>query len=361
MRRRWFAFVLLAVLLIPSVAGPTGTLVIPQTIAALSAGNQPASLLDQNWTAIQTYINNREVTIGLAAARLAAGTSGRYFFATDTAGGTLYVDTGSAWQQLAPSLTSTLAETLAGLTLSNNASNPSTTFAVAVGAASSDDAAIGSRVLMTLTSAFTKTTAAWAVGTGNGCLDTGSVAAGSWYHVFLIQRTDTGVVDLLCSGTLGAPLMPTNYTKKRWIGSVFTDGGSALNFFTQYLDEFMWATVPTLNVGSTNPGTAANTNTATVPPGVSVQAILNVSVNNVTTNNVTLYLSALDAADMAANAVASPLGSIISGPAGANAMTGAQARGWTNTTQSYRWRLSASGAADTIRIATLGWKMPRHP
>src|SRR5256885_5414609 len=205
MTRRWFALVLLAVLLIPSVAGPTGTLVIPQTIAALSAGNQPASLLDQNWTAIQTYINNREVTIGLAAARPAAGTSGRYYFATDTAGGTLYVDTGSAWQQLAPSLTSTLAETLTGLTLSNNASNPSTTFAVAVGAASSDDAAIGSRVLMTLTSAFTKTTAVWAVGTGNGCLESGSVAPSTWYHVFLIQRTDTGVVELLCSRDFASP------------------------------------------------------------------------------------------------------------------------------------------------------------
>ena len=301
------------------------------------------------------------MTIGLAAARPAAGTSGRYYFATDTAGGTLYVDTGSAWQQLAPSLTSTLAETLTGLTLSNNASNPSTTFAVAVGAASSDDAAIGSRVLMTLTSAFTKTTAVWAVGTGNGCLESGSVAPSTWYHVFLIQRTDTGVVDLLCSGNFASPTLPTNYTKKRWVGSVLTDAASSINYFTQYNDEVMWATVPTLNVASANPGTAAITSLATVPLGVAVQAILHVSVNNVTTNNVALYLSALDAADMAASTGAAPLGAIISGPAGANAMTGAQARVWTNTTQSFRWRLSASGAADTIRIATLGWKMPRHP
>src|SRR5437879_1210812 len=174
MTRRWFALVLLAVLLIPSVAGPTGTLVIPQTIAGLSAGNQPASLLDQNWAAISSYINNREVTIGLAAARPAAGTSGRYYFATDTAGGTLYVDTGSTWQQLAPSLTSTLAETLTGLTLSTNASNPSTTFAVAVRAASSDDAAIGTRVLMTLTSAFTKTTRVLSVVRGLACLGVGT-------------------------------------------------------------------------------------------------------------------------------------------------------------------------------------------
>src|SRR5437899_10813436 len=98
--RRWFVVAVLALLLIPSTARSTGTLVIPQTIAALSAGNQPASLLDQNWVAIRDYINNREVTIGLAAARPAAGTSGGYYFATDTAGRTLYVATGPTCQPL---------------------------------------------------------------------------------------------------------------------------------------------------------------------------------------------------------------------------------------------------------------------
>ena len=48
--------------------------------------------------------------------------------------------------------------------------------------------------LLSLASAYTKTTSAWGVGTGNGSLDTGSIANSTWYHVYLIKRVDTGVV-----------------------------------------------------------------------------------------------------------------------------------------------------------------------
>ena len=66
------------------------------------------------------------------------------------------------------------------------------TFGIAAGVAADSTAA----AMMSLASAYTKTTAAWAVGSTSGALDTGVIAASTWYHVYLIRRTDTGVVDV---------------------------------------------------------------------------------------------------------------------------------------------------------------------
>lgn len=79
----------------------SGTLAIPHTFQTQS-GNVPASQLDTNYSTIASYVNAREVTVGLIGARPAAGTAGRYYFATDVSGGTFYVDDGASWNQVAP-------------------------------------------------------------------------------------------------------------------------------------------------------------------------------------------------------------------------------------------------------------------
>jgi len=53
--------------------------------------------------------------------------------------------------------------------------------------------------LIAVASAYTKTTSAWAVGSGNGGLDEGSIGASSCYHLYTIRRPDTGVTDYLIS------------------------------------------------------------------------------------------------------------------------------------------------------------------
>jgi hypothetical protein len=121
---------------------------------------------------------------------------------------------------------------LGGLTLSYV---NTTTFGIATGAATSDD----NTTLMTLTLAYTKTRAAWAVGSGNGALDTGTIAANTWYHIYLIERTDTGVVDVLMSLSASAPTMPASYNVKRRIGSIRTIAASNLMQFTQVGDQFI--------------------------------------------------------------------------------------------------------------------------
>jgi hypothetical protein len=167
---------------------------------------------------------------------------------------------------------------IAGLTMSNDATNPTTTIDTSAGIANSDDAAM----LMPL-AAFTKNAnAGWAVGSGNGCLDSGtSLAASTWYHLFVIMRADTGVVDQLCSTSASAPTMPNaNYTKKRRIGSFRTNSTSQILAFSQIGEEFLWKTVVNDANGLTV-GTGGRSNVAlTVPAGVQTNAIFTLEVGS---------------------------------------------------------------------------------
>lgn len=88
----------------------SGTLNVPNDFAALS-GNVAASKIDDDFSTVETYVNAREVTVGLVAARPAAGTAGRWYLATDVNGGTLYADNGTSWTQAG-----------AGVTLASNTS-----------------------------------------------------------------------------------------------------------------------------------------------------------------------------------------------------------------------------------------------
>jgi len=114
--------------------------------------------------------------------------------------------------------------------------------------------------------------AAWAVGTGNGALDTGSVGTSALYRAYAIKRVDTGVTDMIFSlqtNEATGPAMPTNYTK--FAGTqvyVFTDGSSDIRqmvwgaggWMAMYKD-------PVQDVDAVNPTAATDVNAAiSVPP-----------------------------------------------------------------------------------------------
>jgi hypothetical protein len=73
-----------------------GNLIIPNTFGTQS-GNVAASQIDSDFSTTASYVNAREITLGTLAARPAAGTAGRWYFATDSLGGQLFEDNGSAW------------------------------------------------------------------------------------------------------------------------------------------------------------------------------------------------------------------------------------------------------------------------
>lgn len=223
-----------------------------------------------------------------------------------------------------------------GLTLS--AAGSTGTFGIAAGSANG----------MSLGSAYTKTTGAWAVGSGNGSLDTGTIANNTWYHVWLIQRPDTGVVDVLVSTSSSSPTMPTNYTRKRRIGSMLTDGSAQWRKFSQNGNEFLWD-IPVQDASGVTPGvTTAQTVTLTVPPGVKTNALFTLTLSDSLSAG-GAYVSSLDQSDQAAagsGAITIWSGSTslqVSGPVNIR----------TNTSKQVRIRFSASNT--TYWVNTSGW------
>lgn len=225
-----------------------------------------------------------------------------------------------------------------GLTLS--AAGATATFGIAAGGTSG----------MALASVYTKIGTAWAVGTGNGGIDTGAIANSTWYHVWLIQRVDTGVVDVLFSLSATAPTLPANYTRKRRLGAMLTDGSAQWVKFTQKGNEFLWS-IPVGDYVAVNAAvTTAITLTLKVPTGIQVNALFSWTVTG-NVNNGTNLVTALDQTD---SAPTTSLNTQIV-PAGATNASSLSIR--TNTSAQIRVRFANS--TTDYYVSTQGWIDPR--
>lgn len=169
---------------------------------------------------------------------------------------------------------------LAGLTLSND-TDTDHDIAIAAGAARDDSDAADLRLAATLTKQID---ASWAVGDDAGGLDGSESVAGTpdnntWYSVWLIRRSDTGVVDALFSESATAPTMPTNYDQKRRIGWVKTNGSGNIYQFIQTGERVMWTDPNAMGLDESNFALSTAEQTITLdfcPP--SVEAIMNAGV-----------------------------------------------------------------------------------
>jgi len=156
---------------------------------------------------------------------------------------------------------------LYGLTLSNNAGDAVNDIDIAVGECATLDSPYWK---MALASVLTKRLDAnWAVGTNQGGLDTGAIA-NTTYHIWLIARSDTGVVDALFSTSATSPTMPANYDRKRRIGSI-RRVAAAIVLFHQFEDTFSLDTFVT-DRNSTSAAASALL-AVSVPSGINVRPI----------------------------------------------------------------------------------------
>lgn len=231
---------------------------------------------------------------------------------------------------------------ISGLTLS--AAGSTGTFGIAAGVA--NDAASGG--LMSLASAYTKTTSSWAVGSGNGALDTGSVAINTWYHVYLIKRTDTGVVDVLFSTSASSPTMPSSYTLKRRIGSMKTDGSSQWLKFTQIGDEFLWAAQIAELSAQNSSGTRFSLTLGGVPTGVVVMAHIRMTQTNGAGGAMVSLFTSLLENDVAAAAAEGDL------QANASQLSCGNFDRLTSTAAQIGFRTSSTNG--TVSGGTYGWR-----
>jgi hypothetical protein len=220
-----------------------------------------------------------------------------------------------------------------------------------------------------LASAITKRIdAAWAVGTDQGGLDgsesvDGTPDANTWYHIWLIKRSDTGVVDALYSESSSDPTMPTNYDYKRLIGSVLTDGSANIIAYASTEVNggglnIMWSDPP-LDFSAVAQSTTAVTRTLTVPTGYVVKAQFNVYFFISGANFQGIYFSPLSVTDEAASATAAPLLTVADSSDGS--VSSASTMGWvvclTNTSAQIRSRATGNGS---LYLSTSGWEWSRR-
>jgi hypothetical protein len=212
--------------------------------------------------------------------------------------------------------------------------------------------------MLNLPVAISKTTGAWTVGNGGGGLDTGTIAASTWYHVYEIKRPDTQLVDVCVSANASTPVLggggyiPANYTTFRRLGSMKTNASSQWIAFVQIGDEFIWL-APVGDVTNATPGTASTAYLlASVPTGVSVLAKFEVAfANSVTVGDGLLIHSPL----IPPQTYAAPPGNgTITSIATTGIYTYGQCAFWTNTLAQIMMAAQiASG--NSVYIVTFGW------
>lgn len=241
-----------------------------------------------------------------------------------------------------------------GLILSNNGVDAAKDIDIAVGEAVDD----GGVVMMKLTGALTKQLdASWAVGTDAGALDgTESVAgtpdADTWYHCWLIRRSDTGVVDVLFSESATAPTMPSgSWDQKRLIGSVLFDATPDILAFTQYENGRVEWNARDASYSDTTPGTSAVLVTVATPLGLKTKALLSYSIRD---NSLVLAIcTSIDADDVAATASLHDIGSS-NDTAGA-----ANLERITDTSSQVRIRSNIGTGLLHYTLQTIGFVHPR--
>lgn len=230
-----------------------------------------------------------------------------------------------------------------GLTLSTAGSSSS--FGISTGVATDS----GNTAFMVLGSAFTKTTGAWSAGSAAGGLDTGTIAASTWYHAFLMRRPDTTAVDVCISVTVSGCTTGTNipsaYTQFRRIGSMKTNGSSQWIKFYQQGNLFLWD-APPLDVSTLTIGTTAADLSLSIPPGVRSQA--RVVAINATTGGFRIMLYSPDVAD---NAASGTNGNVLYN--GASGVNPTQVDVWSGISSQVRGIAEAAGQSLSVR--TLGW------
>lgn len=222
----------------------------------------------------------------------------------------------------------------------------STTMTIGAGMAADST----SSVLMSLASPINKTTSSWAVGSGNGGLDTGTIANSTWYYFFQIRRPDTGVVDVVFSTNSSSPTLPTNYTQYRYIGAGLTNGSGQWTLFRQVGDYFVWNS-PVLDIDASTTTTAA-LSTLSVPRGRKILARFNIYGSDGTSGQTGIYISDPDTSDDAPSTSAAPLATL-GGNGAATEQNTAYAECFTNTSAQIRRR--GRNATNYCRLATIGW------
>jgi len=211
----------------------------------------------------------------------------------------------------------------------------------------------GDTKTLKLTSAITKQLdAAFVAGNNAGGLFTGTIAADTTYHLFIIEKDSDGSIDAGFDTSLTAANIPTGFTAFRRISSFITDSSSNLIGFNAVeaaggsLD--VMYDVRLLDISNTAPGTSANLVTLTVPVDIILQVKLIARLNQAA--DVEIIFTEVNSDDVApvannadlrvrASSVLSSINFLLK----------------TNISGQIRFRSSVGTGLSAFRVSTLGY------
>lgn len=201
--------------------------------------------------------------------------------------------------------------------------------------------------------------AAWAAGTGNGGLDTGSKAVSTEYYLHAILKDSDASVDYLFSASRTAPTMPSGYTYFRNIGWCKTDGsGSIVGIIVRELSgggvSIAKKTITNdLDVATTSYTTPANV-AVDVMSGVKVKADLTYFLSD--SNACYVFIYDPDLSDVAPERTvpSTNVSNINAGTGAALSVTNV----WTNTSKQIR--IASSETLTALRLAVIQFEWSRR-
>lgn len=192
---------------------------------------------------------------------------------------------------------------------------------------------------------------------GANGLDAGSLAASTWYAVFIIGNTG-GATAYLASTSYAAPALPTGYTLFRCVGWVKTDASSHIRQLVCEPDgaTVYWADNTNQDVNTAVLGTVAVLQTlVSIPPGVKCRPMMRILSSSVNT-----MLSSPDMADLAPTTN----GSFATSPGYSQSANGNVSNFLThiysNTSQQIRTRAQAGSASLVVYVDGWVWDRGSH-
>ena len=245
---------------------------------------------------------------------------------------------------------------LNGFTLANNAGDAAHDIDIAAGKARSDS---DGRNLITTANIVKQTDVAFAEytlpGTASGGMDSTTALTGSpaTVHVFMIGGAGKNTQPFFSRNI--APALPTGFTDKVYLNSLWWDGAAMVPFKQRGRDEIELVTA-VQSFSSAVTVSTAGTATLTMPTGIELMAHIGVYCVAGTVNT-SFGISALDKTDQAVPGLAAVFDVVVT----AATSDFDAATGWvkTNTSAQIRYRALTGGAANTLTIGTLGWRVMR--
>lgn len=240
------------------------------------------------------------------------------------------------------------ASTISGL-VPSNAADADHDITISTGSARDS----GDSKNLSLTSTITKQLdAAFVAGNNAGGLFTGTIAADTTYHLFIIQKDSDGSIDAGFDTSVIAANIPTGFTAFRRVYSFDTNASANIRPFNAI--ETNGGGINHLldgrrqDVNDTAPGTSANIAVLSVPIDIEVLALLSAELTEPAT--VSIIITSVSATDVAP---AVGVRDLQVTAAGETAIINLERM--TNTLGQIRYRSSVGTGLTAFRITLMGW------